>query len=309
VAAAPLVQAGAQQPTRGIDTIMFKKVIVGDDGRDGGADALALARALAPGAELIVAGAYPWDPSPSRFLQPGYGEILRNDTEAGLERRVAAALLSGRARTVALPDSSPARALHRLAEAEHADLIVTGSAHHGAAGRTLLGSVSRSVLHDAPAPVAVAPRGFAIRAIRTIGVAFDHSPEAERALAVALDLAAGLGASLRVREVVAADLLPAIAGYPIVYDDDVTAAIVADALDRLTARIGQLDTEVDITPEAVPGTTGERLVELAGGVDLLVSGSRGWGAVRRVILGSTADHLIHHADAPVLVVPRNAELA
>ena len=53
---------------------MFNKVIVGDDGLDGGADALALAQALAPNAELVVASAFPWDSTPSRFVQLGYGK-------------------------------------------------------------------------------------------------------------------------------------------------------------------------------------------------------------------------------------------
>jgi nucleotide-binding universal stress UspA family protein len=41
-------------------------------------------------------------------------------------------------------------------------------------------------------------------------------------------------------------------------------------------------------------------------VDLIVTGSRGWGPIRRVALGSLSDRLIHHASCPVLVVPRTA---
>jgi nucleotide-binding universal stress UspA family protein len=56
----------------------------------------------------------------------------------------------------------------------------------------------------------------------------------------------------------------------------------------------------------VTGVVADRLDELATKVDLVVCGSRGWGAVRRVILGSTADRLIHSSPSPVLVVPRTA---
>jgi nucleotide-binding universal stress UspA family protein len=38
------------------------------------------------------------------------------------------------------------------------------------------------------------------------------------------------------------------------------------------------------------------------GADLLVVGSRGLGAVKRMLLGSVADHVVHLAEIPVLVV-------
>lgn len=285
--------------------MFFNKVIVGDDGLDGGADALALAQALAPGAELIVATAFPWDSTPSRFMQLGYGNILREDTEKDLRKRVDG-LDPTRVRPIAIGDSSPARALHHLAEKEKADLIVTGTAHHKGVGRMLLGDVSRDVLHGAPCPVAVAPRGFSAGGPTTIGVAYDLTPEADKALALAVEVAAALGARLLVREVVGADLLPAIAGYPMINTDEITADILEDAQERLDAAIAALQTDVPIEARAVVGSAADRLGDLAGEVDLVICGSRSWGSVRRVIIGSTADRLIHQSPAPVLVVPRSA---
>jgi nucleotide-binding universal stress UspA family protein len=285
---------------------MFNKVIVGDDGLEGGADALALARALAPDAELILASAYPWDATPSRFLQLGYGNILRDDTKAALRKRRDEAGLSA-ARTIAIADTSPARALHRLAETEAADLIVTGTARHGALGRMLLGDVSRDVLHGSPCPVGVAPRGFAVERLDRIGVAFDFSPESEKALAAAVALADAIGARLKMLEVVAADLWPMMGGYPVINLNDIAEELVADAEERMKAKVAALHTDVAVDVQAVVGGTTDRLEQLADEVDLLVCGSRGWGAVRRVVLGSTADRLIHHAACPVLVVPRTAD--
>jgi nucleotide-binding universal stress UspA family protein len=286
---------------------MFKKVIVGDDGLDGGRDALALAQAIAPDAELIIVSAYPWDATPSRFAQLGYANILRDDTTKALQRRREAAGLPG-ARIVAIPDSSPARALHRLAEQEQADLLVVGSARRGAIGRMLLGDVSRDVLHGATCPVAVAPRHGAVGRPARIGIAFDHSPEAEGALAVGVGLAEALGAVVEIREVVAADLLPAVGGYPISGLDEIEQELVSDAQGRLEAVVARLGTSVAIHAKAVDGAVADRLAELADEVDLLVCGSRGWGAVRRVVLGSTAHRLIHHAARPVMVVPRSADV-
>jgi nucleotide-binding universal stress UspA family protein len=288
----------------------FTKVVVGDDGQDGGADALALARALAPDAELVLVTTYPWDPTPSRAQQPAYGALLHDDAVAALERRREQAGLPAGARAVAIADASPGRALHHVATDEEADLVVVGSARHGAVGRLLLGSVGRAVLYGAPCPVAVAPRGFADRAAAPsrIGVAFDGGAEARRALDVALDVARDLGAAVTIRQVVAADLLPAVAGYPVVNVAEFSRDLLDNARSRLDALVAELpDAGVEVTADAVLGTTAERLAELSDETDLLVTGSRGYGPLRRVMLGSTADRLIHRAPCPVLVVPRGEE--
>jgi nucleotide-binding universal stress UspA family protein len=43
------------------------------------------------------------------------------------------------------------------------------------------------------------------------------------------------------------------------------------------------------------------------GADLIVLGSHGWAGFDRLILGSTAEHVLHRADCPVLTVPRRAD--
>jgi len=42
--------------------------------------------------------------------------------------------------------------------------------------------------------------------------------------------------------------------------------------------------------------------------DLLVCGSRGYGPVRRVLLGGVSARLLRRAAIPLLVVPRGAEI-
>ena len=61
-----------------------------------------------------------------------------------------------------------------------------------------------------------------------------------------------------------------------------------------------------VTPRIVEGLAPWRALraladELA--VDVIVCGTRGEGAIDRVLLGSTATSLLHHADRPLLVVP------
>ena len=54
-------------------------------------------------------------------------------------------------------EESAAHALVRLAEREHADLLVLGAHGHGSFTDRLLGSVSYTVSHAAPCPVVIIP--------------------------------------------------------------------------------------------------------------------------------------------------------
>jgi nucleotide-binding universal stress UspA family protein len=59
------------------------------------------------------------------------------------------------------------------------------------------------------------------------------------------------------------------------------------------------------TGEAVVGVARDELVRLSECVDLLVLGSRGYGPVRRTLLGGSSDRIVHAAVCPVIVVPRD----
>jgi nucleotide-binding universal stress UspA family protein len=48
------------------------------------------------------------------------------------------------------------------------------------------------------------------------------------------------------------------------------------------------------------------IVAYDGIVDLLVTGSRGYGPLQRALLGSVAEALMEGAPYPVLVLPRNS---
>jgi len=55
--------------------------------------------------------------------------------------------------------------------------------------------------------------------------------------------------------------------------------------------------------ETRDGSAGHSIVERAEKeqADLIVTGSRGLGVIRRTILGSVSDYVLHHAKIPVLV--------
>lgn len=282
---------------------MFTKIVVGVDGLDGGEDALALANVLAgPEARIVAVNAFPCETHPTRASVGGYEELMRDDTLRMLNRVTE----GGKATDLrAIPDVSPARALHHEAERQHADLLVIGSSHRGAIGRVLLGDVSRSTMHGSPCPVVIAPHDYREhpQPIRVIGVGFDAGPEAAAAAEFAAALAMAFDGELRVVTAVPGPTA-FMTGYWYSYNynwPEIAAGRHEQATKELDELLGGF--EVAAKGTVVEGSAVERLGELSEDVDLLVTGSRGWGAARRVLLGSTSDGLAHHAHCPVVVVP------
>jgi nucleotide-binding universal stress UspA family protein len=164
----------------------------------------------------------------------------------------------------------------------------------------MLGSDTRSSLDGAPCAVAVAPHGYAQRAqaLDTVGVGYDDSPESKAALELAKQIAAAHGAELLAREVVA---LPSYS-----YAGLMTPAL-GESIDLILEQENQHMRQLpDVEGDAVYGLAGEELAAFGDGLDLLVVGSRGYGPVRRMILGSTSSYLASHARCALLVLPRVA---
>ena len=180
---------------------MFQKILIGYDEPERGGEATALAETLREPhtGSLVLTSVYPPAPLPvGRYVGPQDIELLREQTEERL--LVARDTLPDRDRVMirAIPSDSAARVLSEVAEAEQADLVVVGSSRRSALGRLLPGTTAERLLHDAPCPVAVAPRGYSGGDIRRIGVAYDGSPEADAALRAAESLALERSAALTV---------------------------------------------------------------------------------------------------------------
>jgi len=290
---------------------MFRKIVVGYDGSEHARDAIALARALAEatGAGLLVACVYPQSPLHrlGSAVDPAHEQALREWAESVL----GAAELGAGVETRVVPGGSPANALNDLAEAERADLIVLGSTHRGAAGRVLPGSVAERLLHGAPCGVAVAPRGFAERAatdIRVIGIAYDGWPESDAALQAASSLAETLGASLRVLTVIE----PLSMGSPALATGHAYADIIGLTREtmqgKLNDALGKLPAATRAEGKLLDGPAAPTIIgAVEEGIDLLVLGSRGYGPLRRVLLGGVSAEVMRTAPCPVLVVPRGSE--
>jgi nucleotide-binding universal stress UspA family protein len=61
---------------------------------------------------------------------------------------------------------------------------------------------------------------------------------------------------------------------------------------------------VEVEIDAVIGDPAEVLVDLSRHIDLLVCGSRGYGPVRGVLLGSVSRRIVREVHRPVTVLPR-----
>jgi nucleotide-binding universal stress UspA family protein len=277
---------------------VFKNVLVGVDGRANGRDAVALARCLTdPEGRLTLAHVRPGELNRLHAISLGRLDEEREASIKLLERERAFADID--ADLVSVVAAAPGGGLHQQAEGQGADLVVVGSSSHGALGRVMLGDDARAALNGAPCAVAIASRGYAEHAssLESIGVGYDESPESKAALAIAQKVAASTSARVHVLEVVG---LPAYAyGGLMAPSGEGVDLIISEA----NARLQQLP---DVQSRAVYGATGEELAAFGDEVDLLVVGSRSYGPVRRLVLGSTSDYLERHARCPLLVVHRVA---
>ena len=263
-------------------------ILIGVDASERSEDAIAFGSQLAQasGASVVVANACR-EPLRDRSLEIARALCDRLD------------LPEGRALVKIATNVSPAHALHSMAEGEDAALVIVGSTHTGRAGRVFPGSTGERLLDGAPCAVAVVPDRYRERVgpIGVVGAAYDGTPEARAAVRAAAELARGFDAELVVIGVVvpgAYDLDGAVDGH----------SIVRDVREELDAIVEELP---GATATLLTGDAAELLAEHSRHVDLLVTGSRGYGPVRAVLAGGVSGRLLRSAHCPVVVVPRGVE--
>jgi nucleotide-binding universal stress UspA family protein len=278
---------------------MFKNVLVGVDGRPNARDAIALASHLTEvDGKLTLVHVCGGEVRASLAMTPGVVAEEEERSRKLLEQERSGADV--KAELVSIASTSPGRGLHQQAEEEGADLLVVGSCAHGAFGRAMLGDNTRAALNGAPCAVAIASLGYADHPtpIAKVGVGYNGSPESSAALALARKLAAPTRARVYALEVVS---IPTYAFTGLI--PPVTGESIDVMLQEANARMRALP---DVEGRAVYGLSGEELGAFGDEVDLLVVGSRGYGPMRRLVLGSTSDYLERHARCSLLVLPRGA---
>jgi len=286
-------------------------IVIGHDGSDSGDDAAALGAQISgsTGEDLVVVAVYPQEnPIGMGRVDAEWVGYVREHAEA--VSASARRFLDERGVTAdyrVVGSHSAAHGLDDVAEETGASMIVVGSAHKGARRRISTGSTGERLLHGAICPVAVAPRGWRERpsgeGVKRIGVAYLDAPEARVALQVAAGLVERTGAALTLYTVVAprAEIFAPVTGRD--GEEAFMAAVREAARAALDEALASIPFEA--ADELLEGDVVDELAALDDHeCDLLVCGSRGYGPVRRVLLGGVARKLTRRAACPVMVVPR-----
>ena len=242
---------------------------------------------------------------------PLYKKVVAGyeDNERGEDARVLAERVAerdgGELKVVHVEKGSPADTLQALAERGDADLVVLGSTHHAAFGSVAPGSVAEHLLHGARCRLIIAPKGYGRKdhsqdRLRVVAVGYDGMAESQAALDEAAGLARKFGGSMKVVGVMTP--VPTMGAAAAAQTG---AEAGPDFQTRLYDAVAELPPELRALPVIEKGDPVQKLLEVAEvGVDLLVLGSRGFGPVMRLLIGSVSSRVIRGAACPVMVVPR-----
>jgi len=190
-----------------------------------------------------------------------------------------------------------------LIDASHdASLVVVGSRGHSPLSGVVLGSVSQHVAGHAACPVVVVrrPQVALDRVVvgvdgsagssAALGFAAEHASRTDSRLTVIhawRSLGRGRGSLMRVP-------------YGDHFNEEVQAA--ERILSEAVAGLRETHPDVDLETEAIPVAPSRCLADASAAASLLVVGSHGRGAFAGMLLGSTSQSVLHHAQCSVAVV-------
>lgn len=281
---------------------MFERIVVGYDSNQAGRDAVKLAVRIAVLFESRLTVVFPYQPLISLVT----ADVVEQRVRSEVAELIAGAGFAGEPVFHWTPSSWPIHGLHELAEYEAAQLIVFGSAREHLAEHMHISLMERLV-HGAPCAVAIAPAGYAERerhALRRVGVGFASSEEGVAVLHVARAFAERTGGSLDV--IAGAGLEAALASYG--YGSPALTEIEHEVFEETKATLervtADLDGAVPIERETIAGEPSEILIERSRELDILMLGSRDYGPLRHVLLGSVSAEVMREARCPVLTLPR-----
>lgn len=205
----------------------------------------------------------------------------------------------------------PADALLDWIDRHRPDLVIVGNRGVSPFERALLGSVSGELVDGSPVPVLVARRPT----IERVVVAVDGSDIGAEALAAVRHWPFLAFADMRTLSVVAGptsrwpgaivpDMETATADQP-----GTTDAIREHEAIATDAAVGLETAGFRVKPEVLSGSPAHAIVAFASewDADLVILGSHGRTGLVRLLLGSVARNVLHHAGCSVLIVRRHTE--
>jgi nucleotide-binding universal stress UspA family protein len=286
------------------------KLVVGYLATPGGADAMALAARLARtlDAEVDACIILPADRAlPTLTGARDYEAKLGEQAEKWLAEALASVPDDLTAHSHVAFDDSFADGLIRETARVQGDVIVVGGSGGGLAGSYSLGSVVNELLHSAPVPVVVAPRGTrdsSVDRVREVTCAIGQRQGADLLLETGVRFSKAAGTPLRLVSLVALD---PVFGQLRGDEEAVRDRAMAHAQQVLETAKSSLPEGFPVASTLVEGETVEdavRKLEWHDG-DLIMVGSSRLSAPRRLFLGSTAAKMLRVLDVPMMVVPRD----
>ncbi|GAB3147512.1 universal stress protein [Amycolatopsis stemonae] len=294
-------------------TAIDPRITVGVDGSAGAGAAVAWAAKIASLRHLElkivnglqVAGLYYGGGLSGIGAETLFDAILADGQRAVADaRKLALSVDKDLAITTEVPNDPPVPRL--IDESRHARMLVVGATGSGGFTGMLVGGTAASVAGHAHCPVAVVRGRHGSAAIPEQGpvvAGVDGSPNSEQALAVAFE-----EASLR-----GAPLVAVHAWTDLTYEDTrgtaripVDPAMLAEEEERLLgqrlAGWGEKYPDVRVRREIVRDRPRHALLTASAEAQLVVVGSHGRGGFTGMLLGSTSQALVQHAQCPVLVV-------
>ncbi len=165
---------------------------------------------------------------------------------------------------------------------------MVGSTSRGPVGRLLVGGVGERLLAGAACPVAFAPRGYGERrppGLKSVAVGFDGSDESRRALDATVAIAAASQARIRVLTAFERMAFGGVATSG-TFGESANDVMRSELRARHDAAVAQAAESVPAEGRFRDGDAGKVLEEDSRDVDLLVAGSRSYGPLGAVLIGS-----------------------
>lgn len=188
--------------------------------------------------------------------------------------------------------------------AEEADLMVVGRRGRGGFMGRLLGSVSTAIPAHAKCPTIVVPLTAKDRTNTkdVIVVGVDGSDRARLAVLKAAERALAENATLRVVCAIP-PLGGSLAWVPATVDQEAVFREVREQLSAGERWLKSYYPDLKFESDVIEGAPVEVLIDESRTAKLLVTGSRGRGGFTGMLLGSTSQGVLFHAQGPVMVIP------
>jgi nucleotide-binding universal stress UspA family protein len=186
--------------------------------------------------------------------------------------------------------------LSRCVRSEDEKVVAVAPAADGTGDA--LDPTARELIRTCGIPVVLLRPEMPVLPIRRILVALDGSPFSGEALAPAIDLARATGAAISLLEVVTRHSGLVRLFHPAERSAEAAEKGLRGVAERIPPELGQVDVRVVEHGSAAGGILMEAR---QGDVDLVVMATHGRGGLRRLLLGSVAESVVHAAPLPVMV--------